>query len=61
MYKRHINFDLQKYIDDFKQLPFSIVYNFDKPDGHPDMLNKIILERIKRHAHLRRTKFTRKI
>ena len=34
---RYMNdFNLQKYNDDFKQLPFSIVYNFDNPD---DQLN----------------------
>ena len=28
--------NLQKYIDDFKQLSFSIVYSFDNPDDQPD-------------------------
>ena len=36
------NFNIQKYIDDFKQLPFSIVYSFDNPDGKLDNLHKII-------------------
>ena len=36
------NFNIQKYIDDFKQLPFSIVYSFDNPDGQLDNLHKII-------------------
>ena len=35
------NVDLQKYIDDFKQLPFSMVYSFDNPDDQLDTLNKI--------------------
>ena len=52
-------FYLQKYIDDFKQLPFSIVYSFDNPDDLLDSLNKIIFECIERHASLKRTKFTR--
>ena len=38
------NFDLQKYINNFKQLPFSIVYSFDNPDDQLDTLNEIILE-----------------
>ena len=36
------NFNIHKYIDDFKQLPFSIVYSFDNPDGQLDNLHKII-------------------
>ena len=36
-------FDLQKYIDAFKQLPFSIVYSFDKPDDQLGILNKTFL------------------
>ena len=53
------NFDLQKYIDDFKQLPFSIVYSFGNPDDQLDILNKIILECIERHAPLKTAKFIR--
>ena len=53
------NFDLQKYIDDVKQLPFSIVYSFDNPDDQRDILNKIILECVELHAPLKRTKSTR--
>ena len=53
------NYSPQKYIDDFKQLPFSIVNNFDNPDDQPDILNKIILECIECQAPLKRTKFTR--
>ena len=52
------NFDLKKYLDDFKQLPFSIVCSFNNPDDQLETLSKIILECIKRHAPLRRTKFT---
>ena len=53
------NFDLQKYIDDVKQLPFSIVYSFDNLDDQRDILNKIILECVELHAPLKRTKSTR--
>ena len=53
------NYSPQKYIDDFKQLPFSIVNSFDNPDDQPDILNKIILECIECQAPLKRTKFTR--
>ena len=53
------NYSPQKYIDDFKQLPFSIVNSFNNPDDQPDILNKIILECIECQAPLKRTKFTR--
>ena len=53
------NYSPQKYIDDFKQLPFSIVNSFDNPDDQPDILNKIILECIECQVPLKRTKFTR--
>ena len=33
------NFDLKKYIDDIKQLPFAIVYSLDNPDDQLDTLN----------------------
>ena len=47
------NFDLQKYIDDFMQLPFSIVYSFDNQDDQLNILNKIILECFELHAPLK--------
>ena len=53
------NFDLQKYINEFKQLPLSIVYSFDNPVDQLDTLNKIILECVERHAPIKRTEFTR--
>ena len=53
------NFDLQKYFNDFKQLPFSIVFSFDNPHDQLDILNNIILKCIKRHSPLKRIKFTR--
>ena len=53
------NFDLQKYIDDFMQLPFSIRYSVVNPDDQLDTLNKIILECIGCHAPLKRIKVTR--
>ena len=48
------NFDLQKYIDDFKQLPFSIVSSSDIPIDKLVALNKISHECIERHAPLKR-------
>ena len=45
------NFNLLKHIDDFKQLPFWRVYNFDYPDDQLDTLNKIFLECDERHVH----------
>ena len=37
------NFDLQKCMDDFKQLPFSRVYSFDNANDQLDTLNKKLL------------------
>ena len=53
------NFNLQKYIDDFKLLPFSIMYRFYNAGDQLDTLKKIILEWIERHAPSKRKKFTR--
>ena len=52
------NSNLHKYFDDFKQLPFSIVYSFDNPDDQLDTLNKIILECSGSHTPLKGTEFT---
>ena len=49
------NFNLEKYIDDFKQISFSIGYSFDNADDQPETLNKTIIECIKCHAPLKRS------
>ena len=52
------NFNLEKYIDDFKQISFSIGYSFDNADDQPETLNKTIIECIKCHVPLKRSKVT---
>ena len=49
-------FEIQKYFQDFKVLPISLVYSFD---DQLDTLNKLILNAINEHAPLMKTKFTR--
>ena len=53
------NFNLETCINDFKTLPFSIVYSFNETDDQLDILNKLILSVIDKHAPLVKTKFTR--
>ena len=59
-YKRNLkNFELKKYVQDFKTLPKSLVYSFDNPNDQLDTLDKLILNEINEHAPLTRTKFMR--
>ena len=53
------NFELEKYVQDFRALPISLVYSFDDPNDQLDTLNKLILNAINEHAPLTKTKFTR--
>ena len=50
------NFELEKFVQDFRALAISLVYAFDDPNGQ---LNKLILNAINEHAPLTKTKFTR--
>ena len=52
------NFELEKYVQDFKVLPISLVYFFDDSSDQLDTLNKLILNAINEHAPLMKTKFT---
>ena len=56
-------FDLETYINDFKTLPFSTVYSFNKTDDQLDTLSKLIDWLIDwlidKHAPLVKTKLTR--
>ena len=52
------HFNIKDYIDDFKTLPVSLVYSFEDPNEQLNTLNNLILECIKRHALLVKTKFT---
>ena len=52
-------FDLETYVNDFKKLPFATVYSFNETDDQLDILNKLILSVIHKHAPLVKTKFTR--
>ena len=53
------NFELEKYVQDLKALPISLVYYFDNPNDLLDTLNKLILNAINEQAPLMKTKFTR--
>ena len=50
---------MNKYILDFKQLPTSLVYAFEKPDDKISVLNKLVNQCMSEHAFVKRTKFTR--
>ena len=59
-YKRNLkNFELKKYVQDFKTLPISLVYSFDNPNDQLDTLDKLILNEINENAPLTKTKFMR--
>ena len=51
------HFNIKDYIDDFKTLPLSLVYDFEDPNEQLDTLNNVILECIEQHAPLVKTKF----
>ena len=53
------NFNADAFIEDFEQLPLSIMYSTDDPDMQVDLLSSLICECIDRHAPLKRTKVTR--
>ena len=53
------NFELEKYVQDFKALPISLVNSLDDPNDQLDTLIKPILNVINEHAPLMKTKFTR--
>ena len=53
------HFDLETCINDFKLLSFRTVYSFNETDNQLDILNKLILSVIDKHAPLSKTKFTR--
>ena len=50
---------MNKYILNFKQLPTSLVYAFDEPDGKISVLNKLVNQCISEHALIKQKKFTR--
>ena len=53
------HFDLKTFINDFKLLSFTTVYSFNETDNQLDILSKLILSVIDKHAPLNKTKFTR--
>ena len=53
------NSNADAFIEDFEQLPLSIVYSADDPDMQVDLLGSLIRECIDRHAPLKHTKLTR--
>lgn len=50
-------FHMDKFKDDFKLIPFSIVYIFDTPRDQLDILNKLISHCIQKHVPLKKVKF----
>ena len=52
------HFNVKDYIDDFKTLPLSLVFNFEDPNEQLYRMNNLILECIELHAPLLKTKFT---
>lgn len=48
---------MDKFKDDFKLIPFSIVYIFDTPRDQLDILNKLISHCIQKHVPLKKVKF----
>ena len=54
-----ISFNLKNCINDFSQLPLSIVYSFGDSDDQVETLNKLIPACLSRHAPIKRIKFTR--
>ena len=53
------NFDLEKYQEDFEQIPFHVIYNITDPDEKLEVMNNLILKCIEAHAPLKRCKMTR--
>ena len=51
------HFNIKEYIDDFGTLQLSLVYDFEDPNEQLDILSKLMLECIERHAPLVKTKF----
>ena len=52
------SFNLENYINDFRQLPLFTVYSFDDLDDQVETLNKLITDCSSRHAPIKPTKFT---
>ena len=52
-------FDLETYTNNFRTLPFAVVYSFNETVDQLDILNKLILSVIDKQAPLVKTKFTR--
>jgi len=50
---------LTDYLNEFSQLPLSIIYGFDDLNEQVELLKKLIVKRLSRHAPVRRVKFTR--
>ena len=52
------HFHIKDYMNDFKTLPLALFYSFEDPNEQLDTLNNLILQCIKQHALLFKTKFT---
>ena len=51
--------DMNAYLKDVSQIPFSILYGLDDPNEKLSIFNELILNCINEHAPITRTKFTR--
>ena len=52
---------MNRYINDFQQLPLSLVYSFGDPEDQINILNKLITDCINEHSPLRRVKLTHSV
>ena len=59
IHKELQNFEIEKYIQNLKALPISLVYSFDGLNFQLNTLIKLILNMINEHAPLKKTKFMR--
>ena len=52
------NLGIEKFKQDFYNLPLSLVYSFDDPEEQVDILNELILSVLDLHAPIKRIRFT---
>ena len=55
--EKHLN--IEQYVSDINDLPFSLIYAFDNVETKLDIFNSLILDCINKHAPLKKIKVTR--
>ena len=55
--EKHLN--IEQYVSDINDLPFSLIYAFDDVETKLDIFNSLILDCINKHAPLKKIKVTR--